>query len=256
MSQPREKYPDWAILGSELLGPVLALLIQKMEERPSDDPNTNFVCQGAALHFAQCFGVSEGENRKGHHAVSMCILRQCIESLSIIELGLCQDINWANSILSGWHENTISLGKIRKELEQNVWAIYGKGLWSESWSEFFAELAGAVQPYAHYTRDLQAWQLEILKSPEASRTEDGGIVLYAKIGPDTYDADKATRITLYQIVLIWAVGRVVMANARDSRLQEDKILKLGVALSKAPELGLGRLSWREQFWATEFNEPF
>lgn len=255
MNQKTRQYPDWAIIGSELLNPLLALLIQKTEERQGGSANTNFVCQGAAIHFAQCLELSERENRKGHHAISMCILRQCIEAFSIIEVGLNSNIPWADGILEKWHDNAITLGKIRKELEAQAWTLYGKGLWSESWSKFFSQLAGAVQPYAHYTRDLQAWQMQVLQTPAAFRKADGGIQLYAKIGPNTYDADKATRVTLYQTVLLWAVGRIILGNSSDPRLPKDKLLNLGTALSKAPELGLGHWSWEEQFWATEFTNP-
>lgn len=185
----------------------------------------------------------------------MCILRQCIEALSIIEVGLNGDIPWAEGILEKWHAKSITLGKIRRELEARAWPLYGHGLWSESWAEFFSQLAGAVQPYAHYTRDLQAWQMQVLEAPAASRLADGGIVLQAKIGPNTYDADKATRVTLYMTVLLWAVGRIILDNGNDYRLPKDKLLRLGTALSKAPELGCGHWSWEEQFWATEFIDP-
>jgi len=255
MSQKNRQYPDWAIIGSELLNPLLSLLVKKSEERQGGSANTNFVCQGATIHFAQCLELSERENRKGHHAISMCILRQCIEALSIIEVGLNSNIAWADGILEKWHGNAITLGKIRKQLQVQAWPLYGKGLWAESWSEFFSQLSSAVQPYAHYTRDLLAWQMQILHTPTASREVDSGIVLNAKIGPNTYDADKATRVTLYQTVLLWAVGRIILENSNDSRLPKDKLLNLGNALSKAQELGLGHWSWEEQFWATEFTNP-
>ena len=100
-------------------------------------------------------------NRDGMHANALALTRQCVEAISIIELGVCGHPD-AQSVLLRWDSDQISPGNLRKWLQDNVWAEYGAGLWSEPWSTFMREFAGAVQPYAHYTRDLGSGPIKSL----------------------------------------------------------------------------------------------
>lgn len=54
-------------------------------------------------------------------------------------------------------------------------------MWDEPWSEFYGNLARAVQPYARYTPELQGWQF-------ATTDYEGGTEFTATYGLETYDA--------------------------------------------------------------------
>ena len=76
----------------------------------------------------------------------------------------------AEPVLSDWKDGKKSHGELRKVLEREVWPRYDAGLWSKPWPEFYANLARAVQPYAHYTPELQGWQFSTVKyDGEANR---------------------------------------------------------------------------------------
>lgn len=97
-------------------------------------------------------------NKDGMHANALALTRQCVEAISIIELGVCRHPE-AATVLLKWERDQMTPGKLRKWLEDNVWDKYGSGLWCESWSIFMREFAKAIQPYAHYGRDLAQWQV-------------------------------------------------------------------------------------------------
>jgi hypothetical protein len=90
----------------------------------------------------------------------MALLRQCVEALTIVDVGL-QPHEFATDVLLSWVEDRLTQGQIRKKLEAERWPQYGCGLWQESWGEYFGNLARAVQPYAHYSRTLMGWQFSV-----------------------------------------------------------------------------------------------
>jgi hypothetical protein len=125
-------------------------------------------------------------------------------------------------------------------LEKEVWPRCGTGLWTEPWSEFYGNLARAVQPYAHYTSELQGWQFATLHS-------DGQRELIAAFGLETYDALQATRITLFHMLLTWVLGRMLLAKGtnHDVMAQRDRILELGAALASSKLLFKGGEWWAQ-----------
>jgi hypothetical protein len=141
-------------------------------------------------------------NERGMHANSLSITRQCLEAISVIELGLSQ-VSGAEQVLLRWEADRELPGNIRKWLEANVWPKYGNGLWSESWSDFMGKLAKAIQPYAHYSAKLAQWQMRVR---EFSRNgEDDELHAIVECGPRNYDPQKATLITLYHALLIFTL---------------------------------------------------
>jgi hypothetical protein len=85
----------------------------------------------------------------------------------------------AEPLLEAWKTGKKSQGELRRALQREIWPSYGTGLWNEPWAEFYANLAQAVQPYAHYTQQLQGWQFETL-----SVEHDGSTI--EKTGLETY----------------------------------------------------------------------
>jgi hypothetical protein len=97
-------------------------------------------------------------NREGMHANALALTRQCVEAISVIELGLCSHAD-AEALLQKWESDELTPGVLRKWLSEHIWDAYGCGLWTESWSEFMSRFVRAVQPYAHYSTQLAKWQL-------------------------------------------------------------------------------------------------
>ncbi|MEK6282760.1 MAG: hypothetical protein AABN95_20565 [Acidobacteriota bacterium] len=77
----------------------------------------------------------------------------------------------------------------------------------------------------------------------------------ARVGLDTYEANKATRITLLHVLLSYMLGRIVVENNAVPELQRDKVRRLGIAIAESPELYHGKINWHQQFWAHEFTNP-
>lgn len=186
-------------------------------------------------------------NRDGMHANALALTRQCIEAVGVIELGICGHAD-AESVLEKWDGDRITPGKLRAWLQDNVWQNYGNGLWNEPWAVFMREFAAAIQPYAHYGRSLAQWQLRLYSVQDAKAP---GESLYAAIEmrPRAYDAQKATRITLYHALLTYVLGRVwIAANPDDSGFSAT-LSSLGTALGKSRYLDGHATDWGQQFWA-------
>src|ERR1700730_13372085 len=132
-------------------------------------------------------------NREGMHANALALTRQCIEAISVIEVGLCGHRD-SESILLKWDDDRLTPGALRKWLNESVWSRYGCGIWSEPWADFMSKLAKAVQPYAHYSSQLAKWQLRLHGPMEPGNVETSLLIEYS---PRAYDAQKATRITLF-----------------------------------------------------------
>ena len=197
----------------------------------------------AVYFFVHAMEIAYEANKAGIHANALSQTRLCIEALAIIELGMCR-ANGREAILENWLKGRLTPGKVRQWLAREVWPSYGAGLWSESWEDFMARLAGAVQPYAHYTSQLAQWQSRL------HFANPGESTAYIESGPIVYDPQKATRITLYHSILNYTLGRIWLANctSEDKKFREI-VSRLGDALRKSRYLDGQQTSWEQQFWA-------
>lgn len=184
-------------------------------------------------------------NREGMHANALSLTRQCLESLNVIELGICGHKE-AETILERWDNDKITAGKLRAWLQDNVWPQYGTGMWAEPWTVFMREFASALQPYAHYGSKLAQWQVRLL--PGVSR-EDGSIKALIEMKPRAYDSQKATRITLFHAILTYALGRIYLASHKNEKELNQLIIRLGRALGSSRYLDGHATDWGQQFWA-------
>lgn len=185
-------------------------------------------------------------NRDGMHANALALTRQCVEAISIIELGICGHAD-AESMLLRWEDDNLTAGNLRAWLQGNVWPQYGSGLWREPWSTFMREFSAAIQPYAHYGRSLAQWQLRLHRVTNPNEP-DADLEAIIEIGPRAYDAQKATRITLFHAILTYALGRIWMASNDDAEFAAV-INRLGTALSNSRYLDGHSTNWSQQFWA-------
>jgi len=160
MSAP-PRSPKWLHLGNKLSVPVFRAAEATLGSTPKSNLDTKMTPLLALYQINACLNTVVWANANGYHAVAMCLLRQCIEALTVFELGL-QPAQYADAVLQQWRDGKITHGELRAKLEKDVWPKYGSGLWDEPWAEFFGNLARSVQPYAHYSPSLMEWQKTIV----------------------------------------------------------------------------------------------
>jgi len=78
------------------------------------------------------------------------------------------------------------------------------GLWGEPWTKFWADLAGAVQPYAHFTPLRMRWHqhVEII---------DGKWHFWVNHPSGDFEPYRAARISAFQLTVFWAFAEIVCA---------------------------------------------
>jgi hypothetical protein len=239
--------PEWFVLAEEATRPTMEHLRSAIEAR-SLPLQVKFAPTLAHWFVLDSLYLASDANRAGMHANALALTRQCIEAFSVIELGICGHAD-AEAMLHRWWDDEITAGQLRKWLSEQVWPQYGSGLWHEPWADFMANLAAAVQPYAHYTSKLSQWQLRFLGG-SPGKMDDHLI----EIRPRAYDAQKATRISLYHGILTYALAR--MALAADSSAGNGfraMISRLGKALGKSAYLDGHQTDWPHQFWAMTWS---
>ena len=239
-------HPEWFTL-SETANSATMKRIANAVESNSMAPQVKSAPVLAHWFMLDSLLLANHANRDGMHANALALTRQCVEAIGVIELGICGHTE-AESLLTKWEGDHLTPGKLRAWLQKNVWQSYGNGLWNEPWSVFMREFAAAIQPYAHYGRNLAQWQLRLHRVHDPKRS-DGSYEAIIEMKPRAYDAQKATRITLYHTLLIYLLGRVwLAANPNDSEFRTI-ISNLGTALGNSRYLDGHATNWGNQFWA-------
>ena len=187
-------------------------------------------------------------NREGMHANALSLTRQCLEALTVVEIGICGHEE-SESILLKWDKDELTPGKLRAWLERHVWPSYGSGLWSEPWATFMREFAAALQPYAHYGSKLAQWQVRLVPGVSPEESSAGATTIFIEARPRAYDAQKATRITLFHAVLTYTLGRILLERNTSDVDFRSLIARLGGALGKSRYLDGHATDWSQQFWA-------
>lgn len=95
-----EKKPEWLRLLDALAFPVQQQGIFALFQPDSLNPDLAMAPYCAPLHFMGCRTTMSYADLEGLHSVSMCLLRQCVEALTLIDLGL-QAANYAEPLLTG-----------------------------------------------------------------------------------------------------------------------------------------------------------
>ena len=243
--------PAWFTLGDELLWPLIGMGVATARNHLLSSVDLRSLAELALCHHAGCIEASGHANQRGKRSAAICLVRQSVEALTVAEIGL-QSWKFAEPLLADWKEGKKSHGELRKALERDVWPAYGSGLWNESWAEFHGNLARAVQPYAHYTLQLQGWQFTTV-------AHDGGRHFVGSFGLETYDTLQATRITLFHMLLTWILGRILLAHGKnpDVMARRDSIVRLGHALAES-KLLFKRGKWWAQLepdmWRSSDND--
>lgn len=238
--------PEWFAIGEEIT--------EKVMRRIADGvagiemlPQVRSAPMLAHWFLLDTLLLANQANRDGMHANALSLTRQCVEATSVIELGICGHAD-AAAVLLKWDADDITPGKLRAWLQANVWPAYGPGLWSEPWPTFMREFASAVQPYAHYSRSLAQWQLRLHRFHDADDPNaDSHAVV--EMRPRAYDAQKATRITLFHALISYVLGRIwLVANPSDAAFAA-LVERFGNALGRSRYLDGHQTDWSQQFWA-------
>lgn len=246
MDRTPKSAPEWFVISDEVRPLTLQRLAESLDALRLPLQIRTAPVQAFWFLSNSLFLASQA-NQDGMHANALSITRQCLEAISVIELGLSQ-VPAAEQVLLRWEADKESAGSLRKWLEANVWPNYGHGLWSEPWSDFMGRLAKAIQPYAHYSTKLAQWQMRVR---EFSQNGDNGELLaVVECGPRKYDPQKATRITLYHALLIFTLARIWLATAGKSDTTFGALVdRLRMALGKSVYLDGATTNWDQQFWA-------
>lgn len=199
--------PAWRRIAERVGGDALGVCAAELDPREPIRPNA-VIPQLAVFHLDACLNAGIEANAALRPTVAMCLLRQCVESLTIIDVGL-QPSAYRDFLLDEWHKGNKTTGALRKDLEREVWPRYGPGIWDEPWSEYFSNLAWAVHPYAHYSPQLQGWQMSFVASPISGREPAHPVVV---TGPRTFEPVKIARISLLQCLVIYTLARLLLVN--------------------------------------------
>ncbi len=240
------KMPEWFEVGEE----ATPLVMRRIADRISDidmTPQVRFAPMLAHWFMLDTLLLANRANREGMHANALALTRQCVEAISIIELGVCGHPE-AEATLLRWDSDDLTPGRLRAWLQANVWSSYGNGLWQEPWSAFMREFASAIQPYAHYGRSLAQWQLRLHRIYD-THEPNGDTHAVAEMAPRAYDPQKATRITLFQALLTFVLGRIWAAASPTDAEFSALIGRLGTALGESRYLDGHQTNWGQQFWA-------
>lgn len=236
--------PEWFRLADDCTFATMQHIAESIQEL-SLPLQVKFVPMQAHWFILDSLLLANQANRDGMHANALSLTRQCLEAVSVVELGLTAHSGAAEMLLR-WERDKITAGALRAWLEANVWPSYGAGLWTEPWSEFMRQLAGAIQPYAHYTSRLAQWQAHLMGQHDPAEP-DSMIVRFA---PRAYDPQKATRITLFHAILTYMLARIwIAAHGRDDSEFVALINRLGQALGTSKYLDGHQTNWEQQFWA-------
>jgi hypothetical protein len=224
MTVEADAQPRWFELGDQLMWPLVGMGVAAARSHRLSTPDLQALAELAICHHAGCLEASNHANRRGKHSAA---------------IGL-QAPEFAEPLLVGWKDGKKSHGELRKALEQHVWPNYGTGLWDETWAEFYGNLARAAQPYAHYTSELQGWQVVTVDY-------EGGREFTATFGLETYDALQATRVTLFHMLLTYMLGRILLVHGKnpEGMLRRADIFELGRAL------GSSKLLFKRGEWWTQ-----
>lgn len=233
--------PEWFVRTEEATSEVMGR-IASATNAASMSLQVRFLPQKAHWFLLDSLFLANQANRDGMHANALSLTRQCVEAISVLELGLCSHKD-AESTLIKWEQDGLTPGKLRAWLEANVWPTYGSGLWTESWATFMRQFAAALQPYAHYSTMLSQWQDQLLPDNGSDQTHK-----MVRIAPRAYDPQKSTRITLLHAILTYILGRIYLADHNDLELS-PLVLRLGSALSSSKYLDGHATDWSQQFWA-------
>lgn len=173
---------------------------------PVADLQLQFIPHYAGKHCLESVRLSRLANEGGAHAVAVGLLRDAVEALSLVAVGICSDPEKVR-VLSQWNDDKLSAGGIRQYLEGRVWpTLTILGLWGESWASFWESLARSVQPYAHFSPLRMRWHQHV-------QIINGKWHFWINNPTGDFELYRGARISAFQLLVFWAFAEIVCAFA-------------------------------------------
>jgi hypothetical protein len=198
--------PDYWKKTHEPLSVELQLVVRRawVDRPPVEDLQLQYIPHYAGKHCLESVRLSRLANEGGAHAVAVGLLRDAVEALSLVALAISDDPEKVR-ILNQWNEERLSSGDLRKQLETRVWpSVTITGLWGEAWEIFWASLARAVQPYAHFSPLRMRWHQHV-------QIIDGKWHVWINHPAGDFEPYRAARVVAFQLLVFWAFAELVCA---------------------------------------------
>jgi len=187
-----------------------------VDQPPVQDLQLQYVPHYAGKHCLESVRLSRLANEGGAHAVAVGLLRDAVEALSVVSLGISRDPE-KTKLLTQWNDEKLSAGDLRRYLEGRVWPdVACTGLWREPWHLFWGSLARAVQPYAHFSPLRMRWHQHV-------ELIDGKWHFWINHPSGDFEIYRAARISAFQLLIFWAFAEIVCALGTAPR---DQLLRL------------------------------
>jgi hypothetical protein len=81
-------HPKWLLLGEEVTDEAIAEALRITQHLDLGDLQVKPIPFMAACHLNACLTLSIDGNKRGWHSASICLLRQCVEVLTIVDISL------------------------------------------------------------------------------------------------------------------------------------------------------------------------
>jgi hypothetical protein len=173
-----------------------------VDKPPVSDLQLQYIPHYAGKHCLESVRLSRLANEGGAHAVAVGLLRDAVETLSLVAVSICQHPD-KMSILKKWDDDKLSAGEVRKYLEASVWPTVSiSGLWGESWSSFWASFASSVQPYAHFSPLRMRWH-------QYAQIVNGKWRVWINHPEGDFELYRGARISAFQLLVFWAFAEIV-----------------------------------------------
>jgi hypothetical protein len=211
MSEPSQAPPPkWVSQASTVFDALKQFTFSDFQNTPVSDRESDLDSISAGFHFETCIRVTIEVAEKGFLSVAIGLLRQALEAITLVDAGFQPDTS-ACTLLADWRKDD-SHGLLRKALEGSAWGRYGEGLWGESWADFFRQLAGSLQTYAHCSRGTLEWNHWVVMHKVPGIIPQVGDVAHVLVSASSPDDLKKARISIIVALLIFVWGRVVTSN--------------------------------------------
>jgi len=240
----------WVTATQRIVADLFPLIDRALDDRRSGREPLATIPRLALFHLLGCLQTSMSANERGEHSVAMSLLRQCVETLFVVELGF-QDATLRDPVIAKWVESRKPQSEMRQYLDEIMPRRQDAGLWNESWYEFVSNLTRAVQPYAHYTSALAGWQIA-----QYPHTFDNRV--FALVGPAAFDIVNATRISLLHALVVWALGEITQRAAPDVFDSRPDVLETIQELKanlRTTELLQDHHNWADQIASNVLAKP-
>jgi len=185
----------------------LNLALQKLVRQtwvdipPIKDLQLQYIPHNSGKHCLESMRLSRLANEGGAHAVAIGLLRDAVETLSLVAVSTCQNTNRVE-ILKKWNNGKKTAGEIRKYLESDVWpTVAVTGLWGETWQAFWSDFANSVQKYSHFTPERMQWHQHV-------EIMDGKLHFWINHPAGDCELYRGARITAFQLLVFWAFAEI------------------------------------------------